>query len=501
MMAAQDSFFYERFKFNLAKSAAARSIAGIISSDPEKETSFSDRLYQLYGLAFALAWVAVMWVFLISFVEEIFSALGPALTLSITQLALLLPAVLFVVATFRFARSSPWKMSHPDISFIASSPIKTVRIILWEMLKQVVPLGVMGFIVGFLLGVGFSSGSAAAANPFMFALAEFVFVSCAIVCAWIVGIVRLTLRSKKDRMFLVIVCGVLVVLLVAIFLLVVSNINFVNAALLPITLCLSAGIICLGIVVVVKLSSKIDVTKAIADNSFYADMHRIRKMPLYDASGYSEIKRRKRVANRSPIVHLPIGNGVGALLSRSLMSHIRQFEGLPHIMIWGMIAAPTVVVLLLTQQSPVLWLICIQILLLMTKGVREITRVFRDDMNNRQVSDHLPFSVPKLFLYDSILGTILCLLVSIPITALIFGSSELLPLALVLCLLANCTFVLCAGIDGLPLFSTRKSASYEIFVVLFVVGALAVSSFNMPLLLVLFIFLYGASMMVLMKCS
>lgn len=113
----------------------------------------------------------------------------------------------------------------------------------------------------------------------------------------------------------------------------------------------------------------------------------------------------------------------------------------------------------------------------------------------------MPFNVLRIFLYDSAPGIALCLLVSLPVTILLIGSNNVLLLALIMSVLANTVFILCSGIDGLHLLSTGYTASYELSVLIFVVGSFLISLFEAPIFLPFFMLAYGLALMGIIEYS
>lgn len=497
----QDFLHYSRLKLCLLKAAALRLISGAIFSDVTGEKELGDRLYQLYGLAIYILWFALMWFYLLDFTAKIFFSMGAVFTQSIMQCALFAPVGIFVMLAFQYSRSSPWKMSRPDISYVAGSPIKTESIILREVMVQLLVWGVISFFVGVLLGVGFQNGLGVEISPFIFPVLGVLGSLCAVVWGWVIGTVRLVVSRNKARVFFIAVCFVLFLILIGSISLLASSSVSIEGVLSPFFPALSVGMFAFGLVVLLKASKHIDVTRAIEENAFYADMYNLRYMPLYDVVGHSEIQRQKRVAKRDPLFSMRTGEGAKALLMRSLVSHLRQYEGIPSIVFWGAFAAPMTTILLLTSQNPLLWMIWVQVLLMMPKGVREITRVFRDDLRNSAIRDHLPFDSLRLFFYDSVIGFILCVGISIVAMLLLVGIGENFLMGISICVATNVVLVLCSGIDKIPLFQKRRNMSYEGTALVFILGIFLTSLSGMPVLSLSFLLLYAFTLTVVLKYS
>ncbi len=88
-----------------------------------KDADIMNRAYGLYLVLFMLWWTAAMWAIAAGFIAQIGSALPPAARLGVLALV---PALVFIgqaVLIMLKLRSSPYKLSSPDIAHVAGSPI------------------------------------------------------------------------------------------------------------------------------------------------------------------------------------------------------------------------------------------------------------------------------------------------------------------------------------------------------------------------------------------
>ena len=104
-----------------------------------------------------------------------------------------------------------------------------------------------------------------------------------------------------------------------------------------------------------------------------------------------DYRRRCKLARRGPFLRLPQAAGPAALVARAALSLVRQYEGLPALLMLGAGITPFGVSALLGGYGvagPVFWL---AMLVGLASTAREVTHAFRDDMRVRLVRDQLPY--------------------------------------------------------------------------------------------------------------
>lgn len=496
-----DFLLYGRLKIRHYRSSMLRMLSGILFSDFAEDNGLGERIYQLYALGIMALWFLLMWFFALDFSATLFMDFGPDISHLVLSAICYVPALLFVIGGIQYLKTSPWKLSPADIPFVVSSSLSLSGVIMWEALVQLLVSGGLGFLAGFLLGFGFVSSGALVLDPWVFALLVAILVCGALVWAWVLGVMRLTVTFRKTSRYPLVI-GSIGLLAVVVFGLLLILGSFLSQGMPYLTfLPSSLAILCLGFALLLLISRYVDATKVVEENALHLDMYRFRNMSLYDSVGHAEILRQKKVAKRGPLFHVPIAAGTKALVSRSLLSHLRQFEGIPWIMFWGIGAAPMAAFLILSPVNPLFWMVWIQMLLLMQKGVREITRVFRDDLKNSSIRDHLPFATLSLFMHDCAVPFAACLVVSIIATGFTLAWGSGLVVGLAICLSCNCALVLCAGVDGLSFFQTQKSMSYEIALLILIAGVFLMALSGVVISVPCFLVLYSVSLAALMKYS
>ncbi|MCL2806778.1 MAG: hypothetical protein FWD27_01230 [Coriobacteriia bacterium] len=506
-----DFWLYAQTKAILGWRASTGVFAGFISSEIREEKELSSRLYQLYVIAFLATVIVLLWLALLHHVKIAFAALA-ALELGLAQelygFMPMLPLALFVFSTLVSTWTSPWKLSEPDIAYIAASPLSVRSIVYWKVLSQMLLLGVTGAILGYLMGSGFQSVLDTAVSSGVFAaIAALSFVGT-VLWSWVIGLSRLALAQKMKWWYIGGVSLCLLLLVVLVFFFTGATLSSWSQLALPLLVAVLALLCLMGLPLLTLVAKRVDVIRVVSESALYAETHNLRLASLYLLEGAGEFRRKRRIARRGLWVSAPLALGSFAVVSRSFLSHLRQFEGIPSIIIWGGAVPPLATMgVLLTFHLPIIWLIWIMVILLLPRGLREITRSYRDDRANSLIRNHLPFDNLNLLVLNALPGFLLSTLVSVVVVLLSLGLTDsLLPLSLILlamlfCLVVNALLVLCSGVDNLPLLKTQQTASYEVTVLIFIAGFLLFSAFKLPLLALGFSLAYLLALLFVVKKS
>lgn len=462
-------------------------------SDVIEDSSVMERLYQLYCVAALGVCAVLMWLALLDFAEEAFLGLGSDGTLAVFRASLFAFPLLFAATGIRYLRACPLTLTSADISYVAASPLSSSSLMLCAAAIRSCGLGLLAFFAGYLFGACLQSGLGVLVPPLNCAALVVLAVIASLLGGWIVGVVRLSRKSPRRYPL---VLGALLVLLLSL----AAPLFIALAGLVPdsaaVASALTQGFLgmsaALALIIVVEFlmlkarSAQVSMTKAIDENAFYADMHALRHMPLDDATGYKELRRRRRTTARKPRGRVPFKVGSAALASRAMLSHLRQFEGLPSVLFWGAFAAPTAVVLLLNPPEEVfmLFMVWVMVLIAYPAGVREMTRAFRDDIRNKMIRTSLPVNTMRLLVYDTAPSFVVASLISILVIVLSQQVSQGLLGGLILSVAINAVLVLCASFDGLRLSTTKRGLSYEAAVIVCILVMLLASFTGIPVLIV-----------------
>lgn len=426
------------------------------------EDGLFDRAYQAYVAAVMLVWFALMASALVDAVAGAFALVGMEVCVLTTRAVLLIPTAAFVWRGVSGLRSAPLKLSHPDIAYLAASPISARALVGVAVAAQAFAGGLAGFAAGFLLGVGLESAGALALPPAAVGLVAALLVGAAVALGWLPGIVRLVSRCWRVRD---VVVAVVILLVVG-----VAWSAFVLMAGQPVLLAsvtyvaLGVGAAATGAVATLALAlvaPRVDMTRVIDESSLHADLCRFDALSPLDHQTVAEYQRRRRLADRTLRFSLPSCEGRAVLVAHAALSHLRQYDGIPMLVVQGALVVPMGVLAVLGVGGPVLFLFWLQVLVMTPAGVREATRMFRDDVRNRLVRDRLPFSVLELLVFDALPAFAFTTAIACGVMVAATPSGVSLAATFGLVVLMNAGLLLCCGLDAIRLFPGGPRPCYE----------------------------------------
>ena len=372
---------------------------------------WGERAYQLYAVGIMLVWAALMAAALVDAIQGVFVGLAAAVCSLAVQGALLAVALVLLRVGIAGARTTPLKLSHPDIAYLAASAVSARALAGVSAGVQAFAGAAAGAALGFLLGVGLESASVLAGAPAAVALAGAALAAAA-------------------ATFAVLSVGGFFVLAVA-------------------------------AIALALLAPRVDMTRVIDENSLHADLCQFGMLSPLDRNDIAEYQRRRKLADRPVRFSLPRGEGRLALVQRAALSHARQYDGLASLVMQGAFVVPLGVLALLGAGGPVLFVFWLPVAVLMPQGVREATRAFRDDARNRLVRDRLPFGVLELLAFDTLPAFAATTLLACGAVAAMIPIGTSLPLALALAVLVGAASLLCCGLDAVRLFPGGPRLCYE----------------------------------------
>jgi len=456
-----------KLKARHLKTALNFIVGGIIGSDLS-DASVIERLYQAYCFIFAGTCLALLWTALLKQAAEVFSVIGVGKTGELFQASLYIYVFVFILTAIQCLRRCPITLSSPDISFIVASPIKPFSLVLYSLLPQVVGMGLLGFFAGYLFGICLQNGLGLMIPAMNCAVLSLLTMIVSLLGGWVLGVFRLAGNTtSKYLVFASIVLILIAIISPFLFLFVVFFAAGMSVESFIVDgfpfLCTAALLMAVIEFALLRVgSSRIVVARVVDENALYSDMYSLRYMPLYDMAGYNDLRRRKLIASREPKVHLAMRPGQAALVSRSVLSHLRQLRALPILLFWGVFLAPTAIYLVFISPSPALWLFWATVLIAFPSGAREMTRTFRDDTQNKMIRNSLPFSTFRILLCDVMPAFCVVSLTSFIVIVTTQVSNPYLPWFLIISLLTNGVFALCASLEGLRLSGTQRPMSYEL---------------------------------------
>lgn len=459
----------------------------ILGSDFQHDRSKGERVYQFYAVAVVMVCLVLTWAALLSVAADVFALAGVDLSSMLFFRALLGPVVFFAVRGVNGLRSSVVKLSRPDIAFLAASSLDTRALVVVGFAASGLGAGLMAVFVGYLVGVCLGAGLGMVVDPLVVSLLALMLVVVGEGGAWLVGIGRLVL-DRKHRRGVVIAAMVMVGLAVAVLgcllvFLAAPETLLVSGGL--ILVCSAAAVLVAGeVAVLLALAPRIDMTVVIEQNALYADLQPFGALSPLDPALISDYRRRRKLAGRRPILHLPVKKGGGVLVARAALSMIRQYEGLLSLLMQGATAAPLGVLALSGTGGLLAFLFWLVLLVTLPQGVRTVTQAFRDDMRVRLVRDRLPFDTLGLLVLDSLPAFALTSVVSCVVVAFMPLVGISLALGMVLAVLINAALSLSCGLDAIRLFPQGPRPFYEVGAIVLVAVGLFLSFSAKPLVLV-----------------
>ena len=423
---------------------------------------WGERAYQLYAVGIMLVWAALMAAALVDAIQRVFVGLAAAVCSLAVQGALLAVALVLLRVGIAGARTTPLKLSHPDIAYLAASAVSARALAGVSAGVQAFAGAAAGAALGFLLGVGLESASVLAGAPAAVALAGAALAAAAVALGWVVGFVRLASDGWSGWRT---AAAAFVLVAFAVSWCGVALAAGADALLAPATFAvLSVGgflVLAVAAIALALLAPRVDMTRVIDENSLHADLCRFGMLSPLDRNDIAEYQRRRKLADRPVRFSLPRGEGRLALVQRAALSHARQYDGLGSLVMQGAFVVPLGVLALLGAGGPVLFVFWLPVAVLMPQGVREATRAFRDDARNRLVRDRLPFGVLELLAFDTLPAFAATTLLACGAVAATLPGGTSLPLALALAVLVGAASLLCCGLDAVRLFPGGPRLCYE----------------------------------------
>lgn len=424
-----------------------------------------ERIYLFYLALLFGSWFVVMMAAAVAGAITVGVSIGESMRDVLGPLALLLPSILVGALGLRALRSSPVKLTFPDIAYVGATALDTQAVALSSCFREVAPATLAGVPLGYLAGgVAVGMGSPQTA-PGATAIVCAVLVPATFLLAWAAGLGRIrTDHPAWHRSSWV-----------------AAPLAPLALTLLPLTvrwpgvalrLALQGGAVTghvLALLIVVGISlwlvivaaGKMDMIAVIEESALYAQLQVFSPMKRYDPTAYADIVRRKRLAARRPKGHLMRGSGAYALVARALISHLRQPRSLIWPVIWGAAILPYVAAQVV--HPPGLLAYFPAVFVFVVGPSRQLLHVFQQDADRPSLREALPFGNLRLLLIDS--APVIAILAVV--SGIVMGcwgsvSTEARVLGGLLCLVLGVIVVLCTGLERLTLPRMRAPIGYGI---------------------------------------
>jgi len=344
-------------------------------------------------------------------------------------------------------------------------------------------VALLGFGGGFILGywLGYNSLFETYADIWSASFFLGLVFTCVVVLAWLWGFIRLALVPRFRRAYGITSVVVLIVLGMGVTALGIAIVLGNNILMEAIGMFYAYGafllpLIALLFIVLAIIMNRVDTTAVIEENNLNAELYQVRLLSFYGINAAHDIKRRRQLAKRGPVVHIRIREGGLALLSHSILSQVRQFEGLLSLIFCGAALAPSGAVLLFGSLGFIGAMLWIYVMVFMTGRAKKMVGTFYADIDNRMLRSHLPFSTLTLLILDCAPAFILTSLVSLTVLFFVSPLPLFLPLVLFgLCL--NFAILLCGGLQvvKVPRMKFRPDFDVALFAFSVVVALLSLS--------------------------
>lgn len=449
----------------------------IAGTDLVGDTDLIDRIYHLYLVVLLGAWGVSSWAFLLEQVEASCSVAGPMLQEPLLLAVAALPLAGLVVLCFNAVRTSPLKLTNADVAYLASGAFPVSAIAVVDTLPALLAAALLGGAAAFLLADG-AVAAGAAADPWVLCAFGAISLAAAFAVARAAGYACVSVPASRALRRWLAAAGIFAAVCayaVAVAVLLLPQMAEVllgsPASLLPGTVTQAV----IWSVVLTRTASGADLIRIIEESGAYAHLAGLRHMAFAAPDTYRELRRRYRVAHHRVRPRVPLARGPAALVTRALLSHLRQFEGVFHLLHVGLVLVPTGVVVLSAPSHPALCAAWGLLLLSSLGAVRELSLAFREDKRVRLIRDLLPCSDVRLALCDAVPAFAAIVLLS----ALALGGIHATAPGLLCPASAAQAAVLCAdlslaaALDGaeLPYARKRPSAGAGLIVVAVVAGA------------------------------
>lgn len=376
---------------------------GIKTSD----RSFTEQLYVLYVIVYAIIWLIVVWGYI---AEQVF-VLGQRITPETRQaLAEAVPLFVFVAQIMLCARaiqSSPAKLSFEDISYIAGMPISRAAIVLVSFIQSVFPMAALSVIAATWSSMLFIHTRDAALNATMQVTAAAFPVAILLwACAWLIGCLRLMSPVMQQyRLGWVVLIGYAIIARLLPGLVLWPGLTLQSALLgdLASASVLAAILVALiAVIFLTWLGNRINMVDVADESAAYARIHALGLMVFVQPDLVREIRHQTSAKSRGPRARLLPGSGIMALLAKSTLLYIRLPEVLIRALFWGFITA--VVGVGFAHQNATLpaWLTIGSVFVLLMPPASLIT-AFRLDQKEPFLRSLIPYNNLELITVDSAL--------------------------------------------------------------------------------------------------
>lgn len=376
--------------------------------------SFSQSMYVLYLLAIGILWLALA----LSSIFDQANIIGLHMTLEARRgLVLGLPWAVLIAQIFVLIvglRSTPLKLSFPDMAYIAGSPINRFAPVILGFIRQIalrlLLVSLFLTLIATILVRPVSQDAVGPASLRAVAIA-FPLVIFTWALAWLLGILRLVYLRVGRWPYLWLVPLLLLGLAyvfpdVALWpgrSIILAIFGLAPAWLLPFMSFLAI----LLVIAFVGLGNRINMIHAADESIMYARIQALGLLAWSQPRLQMRIRLQAAQSARKPLLQLPNVKGTWTFITRAGLSYIRHPSMLLMSFVWGAIMAQLVILILVNNLPIQLW-----IGWLLLAGIVPpfgLLHVYRADMEEPFLRQFLPVDGFQLLIADVILPLI-CLI-------------------------------------------------------------------------------------------
>lgn len=427
-----------------------------------QSNSLLEQSYLLYVLLIGGAWGIAMGAAAADAARALGVDGGESAAEAIRFLAQFAPGLLVGGFGVRALRSSPVKLTFPDIAYFASGAMDPRAIALSSYLREGIPAAAVASFVGYLVGCVAQGTGAPQAGPWLLAGSLPLVVMASLAIAWAGGLARIRIDGSSGRY-----APVALIVLSAALLGSALRVgpwtplaHAVDGSLGPLGMAALVAVACTAVALIARVAPRMDMTTIIAESAMYAELQVFRPLRLYDPGAYADIVRRKRLARRLPRGRMPRADGAAALVARALLSHLRQPGSLVLPVVWGAAILPFVA---LRTMAPLgLFPTMPAVLVFVATPAAGVLHVFGQDADRPSLRSLLPFGDLKLLMLDSLPALVAMWLSSVAAIRLVGFPAGGWALGGLLCVILAILVVLCAGLEHIRVRGARGPIGYGI---------------------------------------
>lgn len=378
------------------------------------EKAFSQQLYVLYLALFGLIWVVAMFGYLAQSAHFIALQLGAdGVTGLLTTLSwLILGGQIYVIAAA--LRSTPLKLTFPDMAYLAASPVNRAAPTLFNFLRLAIVRTAILIVPALLVSIVISEGQNRAftvTDGLRVALTLALLVVITWGVAWSFGLIRLAAPDVRRVRALWLVPLALLLpayLLPDIGLLPGRLFGLAAVDQLPLVAYAALVVVAIALLaIVIRLGRSVSLILAADESMLYARLQALGTLAWSQPQLQARIRLQSLSRGQRTFLKLPSATGAGMLLARAAISYARHPAALIGVGVWGFAltaAAIFVVERELPLQAWIGWMLFAGLVV-----PRGLLRVFETDVQEPFLRQFLPFDGLQLLITDALIPWLVAL--------------------------------------------------------------------------------------------